>query len=366
MRRQAQSAYAYGRRTESKTWIPFPCDSELGVPHYFVVGNEAKIVSGSQVRLRERVALDFLILGVFIECIDGTGARTDDFGVNFRDTLSEDWWILTGGSQGQGNVIPGVMVSGGVGLPLIWPAPRVVRENNSVEVLVTAGATDIRYVRIVFVGRRLRGEEAERLLCMDPRGSGYGALYFTPLKVGYSGEDGTPGSEVRTSVQVDARPYDFLMSRTTVIISEVGSFRPLRGAVGEIGIRQPTFRHEHYTDLVPTTYFGGMIATDSIGFAEGLVRPPSTPDGACWRLHQQSTIELIGRFVRRPLSSTNSEFEIHVVLHGQRIEPEGLPHYLFEGRAGEIANPCPPVRNDPARIDRAAWAGRPGFVYGRR
>lgn len=347
--------------------LPWGCDSELGVAHLFTVKNESNITSAANGKLEVVIPLDALLYGIQVECILSTGARTLDFGLQISDSLTSDDWYQTLGAQGDGEFVPAMLICGSSGLPFEWPAPRIVRENNTLKVRVEppTGIT-IAYFAITFLGRRLRGIEFDYYKCLDPRASGYIAYVLNPLALTWQAQ-GEEGPEKGEGNSINNRPFDVLVSRRSNIITlrtDAGKYTHLGGALAAVGITNTTFKHEHQTELIPTSFFGGGHFSEAVS-PEATTRIPASPEGACWRASRLSSIKQTAAFLRRPTGSGDTEFFLKTVFHGMRVPPESLPNYLFTARAGYEGIPCSTLEEQGANIYTHGNRRSPGLHWGR-
>lgn len=345
--------------------LPFGCEENLGVALLETVKNESNITSAKST-LRANIAIDCLVFGICVTAYLADGTKTMNLGIQIRDSLLDDNWFLTLGSQGRDALVPALCVAGSSGLPLEWPAPRILAagEELFVDVAAEDGQT-IKYFAVTFFGRRLRGIEYDFYRCLDPRASGYCAVALQPLPITWEAQ-GEEGPEKRFNNALERVPYDLLISRRSLIIttqSDAAAFTHVNGAEAVMGTENNTFRHDQQNELVPTSMYGGGLQDETLSNASGL-RIPSTPEGACWRFSRLSSIALIGAMLRRPAASGDTEFFLKVVLHGQRIAPERLPDYLFEGYDGYEGVPCRSLEDIRVSDLISGGAGAQSQVFG--
>jgi len=313
----------------------------------------------SRQNFRQRIALDTAFYGMFAEVIveDASGVRDSlSFGINFRSQRDQQWWFHTP-RQGEGSLVPGALVAGSVGEPMIWDAPKILRRGETLELEIAgddglAGFVDICRFNITLLGARLDVDNAgqavrDPLMAWDRRDVGYTSIVFDYLNCERSGQRCFPGPEVSTSIAIGQLPYDLLVSEGSLIVVEPGTkYTPVSDVRGELRLRDTSFTHDLVGNngFIPFSYFGGQ--TKSATALAQLVRPMASPLGSRWRLRQDSTIELFARSIDSP---TLESFNVMMALHGQRTRVYGRPQ-----TAKELANrPCPPDGYD---YPKGPWA----------
>lgn len=337
-------------RTPQGLAFPFPCPEKIGDPFKVVISNRdgnpqnnVAIVSTANTTLSEKIGVDFLCQGVLIQAIDNTGPPgnyTLNFGWNFNSSLSGgDWVYRTIGQQAEGSLVPAILTVGRAGVPFRWPAPRIFRSTETINVIIRADpglALSLDYINITFWGRQLKGLEAADLLKFNPSIYGYSALVLDPLTVTFNAVtaalNGIPGSEVTQSGEIGSAPYDYLISDESCYCFDRGAsvnqnFVPGTGMLGEIKIQRSAPREELSLLFVPTSFYGGGTLNEADGRqAESVVNVASS-SGSSWRVYQQSALTITGRGVRTN-SSLRTTCQIKYVAHGQRMpSQDNLPPY---------------------------------------
>jgi hypothetical protein len=304
---------------------PWGCEDEIGVPAEFVIETQTQTITG-EITLRTRAPFDMIARGIHITALDNSNNPSLSWGMNIRSDRQGDWLYYT---DPRGSVVPVAAIAGSAAEPFYWPAPRFWRKGETIIVKLQPDATHtLSFVSIVFDARRLRGAEAERYECLDPRSYGYQAIVSPGITVDSNSITGSYGAEIKENMGIDSLPYDLLMSQKTVLITDpanAGSISvPVVGAIVGTRERYPTFRHEHTLGLVASTRYGGGAGSDGGVLA---YRPISAPLPACTWLHQQGSFDFSAAHLRT-VSNSPTQVKVFTVLHGQRVPQEGLPGYL--------------------------------------